>query len=313
MAHLPLNALRTFEAAARHLSFAKAAEELHVTPAAVSQQIRSLEDLLGVQLFHRLTRGIALTASAEAGLPKLHEGFDNLLEGLETIREQSDLQTLNVWMAPSFASKWLLPRLPSFIESHPDIELRINASTDLIDNADIPHTFPAESFRKNNIDIAIRFGTGNYPGCRVDRLMQVTALPMCSPALLQNSQRPLTSPEDLAHHTLLHDDTPYEGRPDWPSWLKAASVTGVNGHRGLHFNRVSLALEAAIEGQGVVLTLEQLAETDLARKRLVIPFTIRVPMDYAYFVISQDDAAKQRNIDLFRDWLFEQVAVRGAA
>ena len=313
MSHLPLNALRAFEAAARHLSFAKAAEELHVTPAAVSQQIRSLEDLLGVQLFHRLTRGIALTPSAEAGLPKLHEGFGNLLEGLEHIREQSDLQTLNVWMAPSFASKWLLPRLPGFIERHPEIELRINASTDLIDSADVPHTFPAESFRKNNIDLAIRFGTGDYPGCRVDRLMQVTALPMCAPALLEDRQRPLRAPEDLTHHTLLHDDTPYEGRPDWPGWLKAAGVKGVNGNRGLHFNRVSLALEAAIEGQGVVLTLEQLAETDLARKRLVIPFTIRVPMDYAYFVISQDDGAKKRNIDLFRDWLFEQVAVRGAA
>ena len=150
--YLPLNALKAFEAAARHLSFSKAAEELHVTPAAISQQIKTLEDLLGVQLFHRLNRALALTQAGQAGLPRLSEGFMELAEGVRLIRSQSSQCSLTVWMAPSFAAKWLVPRLHRFAMTHPDIDLSISASNDLIDSAQAHSMIPADSFHRQRPD-----------------------------------------------------------------------------------------------------------------------------------------------------------------
>jgi len=320
---LPLNALVAFEAASRHLSFARAATELNVTPAAISQQIRSLEDQLGTRLFHRRSRGLALTAAAEAGLPSLREGIERLSFGVERMRGESERNVLNIWAAPSFASKWLVPRLQRFAESHPDITLNITASGDLMDTSGKVSTLPASAFRDDDIDIAIRFGKGQYPGCRVEKLMSAAVVPLCSPALLKKHERPLRRPADLAFHTLLHDDTPYDGRPDWKSWLAAAGVDSIDAARGIHFNHVSLALEAAVDSQGVVLSIGQLASNDLAAGRLVIPFETRVPLEYAYHLISLDDAPdavrpralppnsprpNAANVDAFRDWVKAEAA-----
>lgn len=304
---LPLNALNAFEVAARHESFSKAAEELNVTPAAVSQQIRMLEELLGVQLFHRLNRGLALTGAGKSGLQKLQDGFQSVNEAVQQIRAEPSADSLDVWMAPSFASKWLMPRMHRFVEEHPAIDLRVSASGDLVDTNVSAPSLSEEILRKHDIDVAIRFGSGNYPGCRVEKLMNVTSLPMCSPALLNDAARPLRTPDDLQNHTLLHDVTPYEGRPDWTSWLDAVGASQVDGTRGLRFNRVSLALAAAVEAQGVVLSLEQLAANDLELGRLVVPFEHRVRLEHAYHVISLENTREDDRVVLFKEWLFREV------
>ena len=301
--HLPpLTALRAFEAAARHLSFSKAAEELYVTTAAISHQIKGLEDYLGAQLFHRLNRGLELTEIGKAGLPKLREGFANLALGVQEMRGEAKSNAFRVAVTPSFASKWLVPRLQRFAAAHPAIDLRIIASMDVMDAAS-----PASDiFRNDDIDVAIQFGKGHYPDCRVDRLFSVCAVPLCSPRLLQG-KHPLRHPEDLRHHTLLHDDTAYDGHPDWDDWLKIAGVQGVDTARGLHFNHVSLALESAIDGQGVALSLKPLAMVDIAAGRLVMPFDIILPLPYAYYVISPEASAEQPEIVAFRTWLLEEA------
>lgn len=305
---LPLNALNAFEVAARHESFAKAAEELNVTPAAVSQQIRMLEDLMGVQLFHRLNRGLVLTAAGKSGLSKLQDGFRNVNDAVDQIRSSPDQIVLDVWMAPSFASKWLMPRMRRFVDLHPEIDLRISASAELMDTDVMSPSLSEDILRRHDVDVAIRFGRGYYPGCQVEKLMTVDALPLCSPALLKSLSKPLKTPWDLIHHTLLHDETPYEGRPTWLSWLKAVGVDTVDGSRGLHFNRVSLALAAAVEAQGIVLSLEQLASDDLDKGRLVIPFSYSVPLDQAYYVITLDNSTDAEHVVAFKHWLHKEVA-----
>lgn len=306
---LPLNALNAFEVAARHETFSKAAEELNVTPAAVSQQIRMLEELMGVQLFHRLNRGLVLTPAGKAGLSKLQDGFRNVNDAVNQIRSAPDKQSLDVWMAPSFASKWLMPRMRRFVNLRPDIDLRISASAELVDSDAMSPSLSEDILRTHDVDIAIRFGRGYYPGCDVERLMRVVALPLCSPALLQDSSKPLSAPADLANHTLLHDETPYEGRPDWSSWLKAVGVDSVDGTRGLYFNRVSLALAAAVEAQGVVLSLEQLAIDDLNKGRLVVPFSHEVGLSQAYYMISLQHTANAEHVSAFKRWLQDEVAI----
>ena len=306
---LPLNALNAFEVAARHESFSKAADELNVTPAAVSQQIRMLEELMGVQLFHRLNRGLALTAAGKAGLTNLQDGFRNVNDAVNQIRSAPDKQSLDVWMAPSFASKWLMPRMRRFVDLHPEIDLHISASAELVDTDAMSPSLTEDILRTHDVDIAIRFGRGFYPGCLVERLMKVVALPLCSPALLKDSKKPLTRPADLVNHTLLHDETPYEGRPDWSSWLQAVGVDSVDGTRGLSFNRVSLALAAAVEAQGVVLSLEQLAMDDLSKGRLVVPFHHEVELAQAYYMISLQHSANAEHVMAFKRWLVEEAAI----
>jgi LysR family glycine cleavage system transcriptional activator len=304
--NLPFSALRVFECAARHLSFKRAAKELFITPAAVSQQIKTLEHLLGVKLFNRLNPGLSLTDEAIVGLPALTEGFENIIDSVHRMRSISEDATLTVWMAPSFAAKWLVPRLHRFSKAHPDIDLNISASRKLIDLNTTKNTIPAENFRRDNVDVAIRFGKGDYPGCRVDKLFSVSAIPLCSPELLKGNH-PLRTPEDLRFHTLLHDDTMYEGRPDWATWLKAAAVNNVDSSHGVHFNHVSLALTAAVEGQGVVLSMKALASDDIAAGRLVIPFDIGLPLEYAYYVITLKEFADHPRTAAFRDWLIEEA------
>jgi len=310
--HLPFNALRAFEAAARHLSFKLAAEELFVTPAAISQQIKSLEETLGVELFHRYNQKIELTDAGKRGLPKLSEGFSTLSEGVNLIRDPAQGSSLTVWSSPSFAQKWLVPRLNTFRELAPEIDLHISANRDLIDNGKARNTIPAENFRRNHVDVAIRFGQGDYPGCRVDKLFPVSAIPLCSPSLMEGD-KPLNTPSDLQHHTLLHDDTQYEGRPRWSNWFQQEGIDNIDSTHGISFNSVSLALAAAMDGQGVVLTLQALAADDIEAGRLVTPFESSLEMQAAYYLISLEEQADLPKIQQFRDWLLDIASAVKAA
>lgn len=294
----PLNALRAFEAAARHLSFSKAAEELHVTPAAISHQISALESFYGVQLFRRLTRALLLTEAGQSALPALREGFDRLAEGAERLRAHQKGGPLTVSVAPSFAAKWLVPRLHRFQQAHPDIELRIDANDYVVD------------FARDNVDVGLRYGRGNYPGLRVDRLLAEEVSPVCSPRLMQGPH-PLRTPDDLRHHVLLHVDWKVmsEAAPSWRMWLLAAGVRDVDGSRGPRFTLESMAMQAAIEGQGVALTSLVLAADDIRAGRLIRPFHIAVDgMDsFAYFVVAPEWKAEQPKVKAFRQWVIAEA------
>ncbi len=308
ISHLPLSALRGFEAVARLGSFRKAAAELHVTPAAVSQQIKVLEQQLGHPLFHRLATGLALTRAGKIGLPLVRDGLTSLESAAQLMAAQRGTDTLTVWTAPSFATKWLMPRLHRFVDKHPRIDLRLTASALLIEGARSSGVISSDDLRLRGVDVAIRFGRGQYPGCRVEKLLPVSVVPLCSPKLMQG-EHPLREPSDLRNHTLLHDDTAYEGRPDWASWLEMAGVTGVDRSHGLHFSHSALALDAAAEGQGVALTLLPLAATDLASGRLVVPFTQRAELDADYYLISlpTEEEAEAPEIEAFRNWLLAEA------
>ncbi|MDH3474204.1 MAG: transcriptional regulator GcvA [Rhodospirillales bacterium] len=298
---LPLNGLRAFEAAARHLSFAKAAEELNVTPAAISHQIKALEAFYGVALFRRMTRAILLTDAGQAALPNLREGFDRLAQASETLRAQCAGGTLTISVAPSFGAKWLVPRLDRFHAAHPEIEVRIDANDRLVD------------MTREGVDLGLRFGRGGYPGMRVDLLFsaeRTRTSPVCSPRLLEGSQ-PLAAPADLRNHTLLHLDwgDTDETAPSWRMWLLAAGLPDVDPTRGPRFSMSTMAIQAAIEGQGVALAEEIIVADDLAKGHLVRPFDLSLsdPMNFAYYVASPEATAGQPKVAAFRDWVLAEA------
>lgn len=306
----PLNALRAFEVAARHLSFRKAAEELHVTPAAISHQIKLIEDTLGVILFRRLTRAIALSPAGQSFLPKLSEGFAQISAAVEQLRAHESGGPLTVNAPPSFATKWLMPRLHRFVTAFPDIDLRIVASMRLVDarRHDAVDSMTGTEAQPEDADIDIRFGNGKYPHCRVDPLFKVSLTPLCSPRLLEG-MRPLRKPADLRYHMLLHDDTLFgsKGQPDWAIWLEGAGVHEVDVSRGPHFNHSVLGLEAAVDGLGVVLGMKELAAGDLAAGRLVAPFEHSLTLPYSYYMVSAESAADRPKVAVFRKWLLDEV------
>ncbi|MGH8561959.1 MAG: transcriptional regulator GcvA [Nevskiales bacterium] len=308
----PLNALKAFESTARHLSVKKAAAELSVTPAAVSHQIKALEDYLGVQLFHRRNRALELTEAARAGLPKLRDGFENLAQAVGRLSAHKGGGMLTVSAAPSFAARWLMPRLHRFLEARPEIDVRISAR--LRQAAEGRREAAAERATLDtwlaDSDVAILYGHGNYPDFQVDRLLALSITPICSPRLVTHPQHPLLRPEDLRHHLLLHDDTGdlYDGVSFWEVWLNAAGVSGVDIRRGPHFSHAVLAFEAAIEGHGVVATMPVLAESDLHSVRLVTPFALRVPLESAYYLVCSPESAKRPSVAAFRNWLLEEAS-----
>jgi LysR family transcriptional regulator, glycine cleavage system transcriptional activator len=307
----PLNALRAFEAAARHLSVKKAAVELNVTPAAVSHQIRMLEDYLGVQLFHRYNRALELTDAARASLPKLREGFDCLVQAVERLRSHVSGGVLTVSAAPSFAARWLMPRLHRFIAAHPEVDVRVSARMRRVSvdgKGDVAERATVEAWLDDS-DIAILYGRGNYPSLWVKKLLDLTITPICSPQLVKGDH-PLKSPADLSRHMLLHDDTGdlYDNEPFWDVWLREAGVNGVDSRRGPHFSHAVLAFEAAIDAVGVVATMPVLAAEDLATGRLIAPFDLRVPLASAYYLVCHESASTRPAVALFRDWLLEEAA-----
>ncbi|MGF1463757.1 MAG: transcriptional regulator GcvA [Maricaulaceae bacterium] len=289
----PLNALRAFEAAARHMNFTRAAEELSVTPGAISQQIKLLEEHVGATLFQRAGRGLTVSEAGRAALPAIRDGFDRLAEGAALMRKPVRRGRLAVSSAPSFAAKWLAPRLADFHALRPDVEIWVSADTALVD------------FDADDVDIAVRYGAGGYPGLVSERLLSETVLPVCAPGL-PSGDPPLVRPGDLAGHALLHDGSPEvdPSCPDWDAWLKARGVKGVDAQRGPRFNQSSLVIEAAVAGRGVALAKRSLAQADLEAGRLVAPFADgSTPLDFSYYVVHPSNRPLTAAGEAFIDWL----------
>jgi LysR family glycine cleavage system transcriptional activator len=291
-----MKALRAFEAAARHLSFTLAADELNVTQAAISHRVKTLEERLGVRLFHRYNRKLELTDAGRVYLPSLRDALDMVGAATDRVTERARAATLKVSVVVSFATKWLQPRLPAFAEAHPEIDVRVTADDKLV------------AFARDDVDVGIRFGRGRYPGLRVDKLMDDQIVPVCSPALLEGPH-PLRRPADLKHHTLLHDMAFYGGDlPDWADWLARAGVRDVDPGLGPGFNLWSMLIDAAVAGQGVALARTTMADGDLKAGRLVQPFGPTLPSAYAYWLVSTPEVGEHRNVRLFREWLLAEAA-----
>jgi LysR family glycine cleavage system transcriptional activator len=292
----PLNALRTFEAAARHLSFTAAAEELFVTAAAVSHQIRSLEDHLGMELFHRSNRALALTDAGILLLPDVREAFALLTNAMRGLRRHAFVGPLTVAVPPSFAAKWLVPRLSRFRARCPDIEVTLISSSELVD------------FGREDLDLAIRYGIGLYPGLHTELLTATEFFPVCSPKLAQGPP-PLIAPDDLRHVVLLHDEVPtaLPMVPSWETWLKAAGVTGVDVSQGPRFNTSFFTLEMAIAGMGVALAQSTLVSSDLAEGRLIRLFSVSIPVELSFFLVGPPATFEKPKVNGFRAWLHEEM------
>jgi LysR family glycine cleavage system transcriptional activator len=287
-ARLPsLNGLRAFEAAARHLSFTLAAQELNVTQTAISHQIRRLEEELGLKLFIRQSRSLALTPEATDYLPGIRAAFQDLRTATDRLLRKDDDRVLTISTLTSLAVKWLLPRLSSFQEKHPDIDVRITTSTELVD------------FRTSNVDAAIRYGQGRWPGLDAEWLMAEHLFPVCSPKLL-TGEHALRQPEDLKHATLLHTSSTID---DWRLWLTAAGLPAhLSQNRGLTFDLAFMTIQAAIDGLGVAMGHTAYVADDVANGRLVVPFNVSMPSAGYYFVTPQDRPTTPK-LNLFRDWL----------
>ena len=291
----PLNALRAFEAAARHLSFTKAAQELHVTQAAISHQVKGLEDILGIQLFRRLNRRLVLTDAGQSYLPPLRDAFDAMDLATRRLHAREEAGALKITVLPSFASTWLLPRLAKFRAAHPEIDVLVTAADALVD------------FELDDFDMGIRYGRGLYPGLRVDILMNDEIFPVCAPGLLIG-RHPLREPADLRHHTLLHDVlSGTEDDPDWRIWLKKAGAEEVDPSRGPGFSHSNLMLSAAVAGEGVALSRRSLVADDMKAGRLVCPFGPVTPTSYVYSVVTPEHKAEVPKVAAFRDWLIAEV------
>jgi LysR family glycine cleavage system transcriptional activator len=307
----PLNALKVFESAARHLSLKRAAQELNVTPAAVSHQVKLLENYLGVQLFRRLNRGLELTPAARAALPQLSAGFDSLAQAAVAMRPQPDTGKLTISAAPSFATRWLVPRLHRFFSAHPEIDVGVSArlrrAKQGAADSDVERA-TLENWLQES-DVAILYGHGGYDGYRADKLFAPKIAPICSPRLMEG-ELPLRRPQDLMHHALIHDDTGmlFDGAAFWDVWLKASGVDGIDTRRGSHFSHAVLAIEAAADSLGVVATVPLLAASELAAGRLVMPFELQVPLRSAYYAVSNDLAGQRPAVAAFRDWLLAEAA-----
>ena len=303
--HLPpLNGLRAFEVAARHLSFAKAADELAVTPGAVSHQVKALEAYLEVELFRRQARGIRLSEAGQDILPMLQDAFDRLGQVGDRLQAHRCAGTLVVSAAPTFAAKWLVPQIETFNEQHPDIDVRIDAAKRVVD------------FAREDVDVAIRFGTGDEAGLASWPLFDQPdeIFPVCAPVVAAGPP-PLRAPGDLAACVLLHADWKHGGRtwPNWPEWLAHAEACDVDGQRGPRFTTWGLALQAARAGHGVALGSRSLVADDLARGDLVQPFTVtlRAPANLGFHLVCPETAARRLKVRAFCTWMRERFPLTG--
>lgn len=289
-ARLPsLNGLRAFEAAARHLSFTLAAAELNVTQTAISHQIRRLEEELGIRLFVRQNRALALTPEARDYLPGVRAAFNDLRLATDRLLRKDDDKVLTVSTLASLAAKWLLPRLADFQEQHPGIDVRITTSTSLVD------------FQRDDVDAAIRYGRGQWPGLRADWLMADELFPVCSPSLLRGD-KPLRRPEDLRNHPLLH--TSNANSDDWRLWLTAAGLpSDIARQPGITFDMIFMTIQAAIDGIGVAMGRTSYVQDDIAKGRLVVPFKIALPADAGFYLVSPEGRREAPKLVAFRDWM----------
>jgi LysR family glycine cleavage system transcriptional activator len=291
----PLNSLRAFEVVSRHESFQAAAKELNVTAAAVSQQVKALEDHLGRKLLRRRSGGYSLTPDALAGLKHLRDGFEQLSSAVATMSSGRQ-RVLTVSAIPSLAAEWLVPRLQRFRQQFPELDILLHASEELVD------------LEHSRVDLGIRYGSGNYPGLASERLFIDEIYPVYSPRMLRG-QVSLKKPSDLRGQPLIHTDwTPERGQwPGWTEWVRAAGVTGVDVTKGLRFSDGALVIQAAVSGQGVALGSKALTLEHLAAGRLVRPFKLSLVTDFAYYVACAKSRADEPDIVAFRSWLIAEA------
>jgi LysR family glycine cleavage system transcriptional activator len=292
----PLNALRAFEAAGRHRSFTRAADELFVTQAAISHQIKALEEFLGLKLFRRYNRRLELTDAGQVYLLSIREAFELIGSATRRLRPAGAQAQLKISTLPSFATRWLIRRLSRFHERHPNIELMFSTSQQLVE------------LGPDGFDIAVRVGLGNYPGLHVVPLMEDVAFPVCSPQLVAAG---LKEPGDLVHQLLLHDFsvTRDDDGPNWRQWLRQAGARGVQADKGPAYNDTGMAIQAAIAGQGVALGRRSLVVDDLKAGHLVCPFGPEVPTRFSWFFVCTPESAERPMVEAFLTWLREEIAL----
>ncbi len=311
-----LNALRCFEAAARHLSFKQAAAELSVTPTAVSHQIRDLEAHFGQALFHRLARRLELTAAGHALYPKVREGMASLREAVDDLRASRPKAGLTVTAPPTFAARWLVPRLASFTDRHDDIVLHLISSPDTIDDTRRPEAQYRVDPRAEGgaLQIEVRFGMpGSRPGYLLEPFLPTDYVLVCAPSMLLGDS-PLRRPEDIRHAALLHDDTiPDERlRPSWDQWCAKAGIQLDLAASGAHFHDSALVLAAVADGMGVALAARQQIGPDLEAGRIAVPFDISVPSVYCYYLVAPEAIADRPEVRAFREWIEQEATLATA-
>jgi len=294
--HLPpLNSLKNFEAAGRLLSFTLAAKELNVTQAAVSHQIKVIEDYLGVALFGRYPRKLVLTEQGKTLLPEITGVFDKLSNAISGVCQEPLSKMVSVRLAPSFAAKWLSPRLKYFWLQHPEIDLCLY------------HAHPAVNFSREEIDIAVTYGRGDWPNLVVEPILSLDFYPVCAPSFMSND-KPLRTIDNLRYYTLLHDAN-YEC---WTDWVKLAGVDNINTHKGTIIDDTNVLIQAAVDGQGVALGSTTFVQDLIDAGRLVKPFDITLVNDFAYYIVCPPAHLKNPSVQAFRDWLLglasEQLA-----
>jgi LysR family glycine cleavage system transcriptional activator len=285
---LPLNALRAFDAAARHLSLTGAAKELSVTHGAVSRQVLALEQRLGEPLFVRTARGLVLTAAGRTLAAGTHEAFHKLETSLEAVASHRGPKVIAISTLASVAARWLVPKMIRFQRQRPDLDLRVTTSSRLID------------LRREGVDLAIRYGAGQWPGLHAVRLFEPREFPVCAPQVA----RQLHSPAELAEHTLLHD----MNTTRWAGWLKVAGVSEALARKGPVFEDMNVVLQAAIEGEGVALASQTMVKADLDAGRLVKPFDLELPVELSYWVVCAPEALKDPDVGAVLEWLVEEAA-----
>ena len=293
----PLNSLKAFESAGRHMSFSRAAEELHVTPAAISHQIKALESDLGVKLFRRLNRSLRLTDAGQACLPGLREAFETMVSAVDRVRDKEDWNILTISAPPAFGARWLVPRIVDFRTANPQIQVRIDPAIRSMDPG------------RDSVDVAIEFSQGHYSGREAQRLFGQDVFPVCSPELL-TGRDPLKKPADLRKHTLIHFDAPM-GDPEWPNWetwLSANNVGQIDPNKGPHFTSPNFTTQALLSGHGVALMAELVVENELATGTLVKPFDISYPGDLSYWALATSMGVADDPITLFWNWIIREAA-----
>jgi LysR family transcriptional regulator, glycine cleavage system transcriptional activator len=288
----PLNGLRAFEAAARHLSFTQAAEELFVTQAAISHQVKGLEEILGEPLFRRVNRGLILSEAGQTLFPAVRDGLDTMATAVRQLSDNSRQGMLTVSTLDSIASAWLVPRLGNFRERHPDLDVRLTMGDALVD------------FARDEVDLAIRYGRGDWPGCQIQFLMNEEIFPVASPQLIADGPS-IEHPRDLANYTLLHDTLP----EDWGDWFRANDAGGVKPRGSIQIEHSHIIVQAAMAGQGIALGRSVLVRDALATGRLVRLFDTAMRVDYAYYVVGAAATWDNPRIKAMRDWLADEAAL----
>ena len=285
----PLNNLKAFEAAARHESFTRAAEELCVTQGAVSQQVKALEAALGIKLFNRERQRLIITEAGRDYLTIVRDALDRIALGTERLLQRQSAGVLTISTSPDFAAKWLVHRLGNFAEAHSDIDLRVSATLHHVD------------FAREEVDLAVRHGDGNWPGLDTVQLSAEQLFAICSPKLL--SGRRLAKPADILRFPLIHLDS----RADWTKWLRVAGISDDNVRHGPVLNRASMVIDAAINGQGIALARTTLAAWDLLNGRLVRPFAEALRLSKTYWIVCPKAVSNVPKVATFRNWILAEA------